>query len=572
MNWLYELLSGTLDAFTPEDQQFLKTYWEIIAKQLLTYHQRMLEGDIEQTLFDALPTNKSWYVALETAYEWQTYTITSVPFPIPTGTKEYKAYGARIYTTQAVALPIDMGEDVVIVSATGNASARIDGTKVLGTGTAIVESYTSRIASPAVTNGVLTDSAVTELQCYRTPYDPVTYHGIGEVLVGGDLWDPDTDFTNIPIGTQFTLWAAPFETSEIVDRHTIRFTLPVPVPGRKIPYSHSAFQYVVPTICTSIPSFDNGWTNNVDYYINDGYLGFLTVPDDTLIAPRVYFYNSEIYEKFGKLLGLPIATGEDPEDYLTRLQAHWYAIFAGVTNKNLQMAIHMLMGLPYIDYACGDVVCDRIEMSIDAAKEQVSFAINKFGQVSYNGGDYFTSADKHIVWANGGVSKIIRYRSSTEVIVDGYIPAEGLMSGYAAVCSDFVIYYYDRYGIMTSCTLQYPCVPVFAPGDTAPAWSRLCTGVRVYDTRSWQTRLSDGTFGAQFTVPDVNAYITTGATDRTSMMLRGRQLRANVFVIELDDITPDLTFVASVIPSGSTYQVRNRTQSMTIRDDEAYIS
>jgi hypothetical protein len=574
MNWLFEYLSGILDAFTPEDQILLKAYWTGINNGLLSYHQQVAEQDLDATLMYALPTNKSFYVALVPEYIEQTYIVDSLPFKMPRGVKSFKAYGPTTYSTALVTLPIDMGEDVTVVNVTGNTRIVMDGSKILGTGTATVESRTSLIASPVIAGEYLTGpSSITSIVCEKLTADVPVVSGTAEVLVDGNIYDANNIFTSIPIGTIFTLWSADFTLEEVIDDHTIKFTVAVPGSGRNLPYKHQGFGYAIETTVHDIPTFDNGWESGKDYVIQDGVIAFAALPPDTLIAPVVYSVNYEVSNLFGKLLNLVVADGDNPETYLRDLQAMWYGIWNGSKHESIEFTYHALLGLPHTRQSDGVMTMGTISGSNTDMKEVVDLTIDKFNAVTVDDEeDYFTVHDRCIRFTNGGYAKIVKYITPQRVIIDGYAPV-GSITGQASTLTAGTFVVVNRFGVATTHTLPPLSVPYFAPGDTIPIWSRLCTGVRIVDARGRNVKISDPTFQSEFCIEDPDAYLTDeyvdlGSDERAAQISRSQMLRTNVFLLEFDycAVPLDLSFIRRSRIGSTQVQTVERASRIGIFD------
>lgn len=567
MNWLFRFLDGILDAYSPEDQDFLRAYWTALFQTFLTYHQQIIEKDLDYTLIDALPVNKSWYVGLEVGYVEEIYTISALPYQLPTGMKSYKVYGTPQYVTEVVTLPVDLGEDVSNITVFGSTSHRIDGTKILGTGIVTVQ-YSTSVLTPVVSGGFLTGpSTALTLTCLRTELDPMVYESEGEVLVDGTLYDPNSDFSSLSGGTIFTLGTADFYFVSATDSHTATFTALVPGPGRKLKYSHNGFQYVIATTAYSVPEFDNGWISGRDFYVNNAQIGFATLPPDVLIAPRVYYYNDEISDMYGKIVNYIRPENIDPEEYLKNLQAYWYGLWNGSKPETVAFVLHALLGLPHTRFTGGEYRLDSIEASYSNLKDSTFMTVGKFGYVTTDD-DYFSFMDKHILFSDGGVAKIVKYLSATEVVIAGYIPEIGAIDGSACVVTACKIYINDKYGVQISYTLPPLSAPMFAPGATIPVWSRLCTGVNIIDARHRKLRVADPYFRAAWCVPDVDAYNNTGApVGRSDRALRSQMLRGNTFLIEFDYTgIPDTSFVDRIRLGSTQFQTVERGCGMMMRD------
>jgi hypothetical protein len=80
--------------------------------------------------------------------------------------------------------------------------------------------------------------------------------------------------------------------------------------------------------------------------------GAFNPPPDLLWAEEVYFDNSETIENtFGVAVGLNAEDVGVDQDYLSSVQALWYALWMGPTISNLRLGAQVFLGLPFTEEA-----------------------------------------------------------------------------------------------------------------------------------------------------------------------------------------------------------------------------
>jgi hypothetical protein len=566
--WLQSLVEGKYKAFPAEDQEFIKAYWEIVFHVLLNYHQRDLEGELNISLHDATGTTKRFYQGVGFDYSWQTYAITSLPFRIPAGTSEYKVYGPKAKVEETVDLPVDLGDGAEIISYAGGNNTRLDGTKVLGSGEANLTYYTTRISNPEVENGYLTEATATSISCYRLSSDRLTYEGIGEVLSNGYLYDTNSDFSSLPLGCTFTVNAVDLKLVKVHDQHTVELSILLPIPGRVVRYTHDGFGFVVDTDAVSIPWFtlSNGsrLVEGRDFIIQDGQIGFCAYPGDALIADRVYYDNDQIFELFGKYIGLPIVDGEHPDRYHERVMAKWYGIFHGSNRASLEFCLHVFMGLPFVSYAMDDVVVKGFDYTWERGEDWVTITPDDFkiGKVTTDVA-YFTPDDQYIMWEDGAFSKIVHMEDSQTVWIDGYVP-DAAEKGQVGAAKISRMYVTDKYGVEHWYDIPNSCAPTGKIGQTLEKWSKCCSGVRVYDACDRGVTLNGVYLYPPYVVWNHEDFLTAGSSSSKNLE---RMLRAGTFTVETDvQMLSDVSVLDSLKAGETEYSKHDRSEIIGIWD------
>lgn len=560
------VLSQILDWFEAEDKELLRASWQAIFDLMLTPYQELLEREMNTSVNTIVPLNKRFYENYQMEYVTTEHTISSLPYLLPVGFTNVRAFGSPEWTKEDVTLPVDLGEYATDITTSDEVT--VDGTKLLGTGSATVEYKTTYKGMATIEDGYIVGPVgVTSALVDAPAVSPVNCEGYAEVLAGGRLYDPTTNFRSLRVGSKIKVLSGYYDTiTKIVDDHTIETTPNLPLMttwvGKTVTYDiEEAFPYTMDTDAVSIPQIGD-YREGIDYVIKDGVLAFANDPGTGLLVAYISFLeNPQLSDRFGKPVGYSLGD-EDILEYHKKLVALWHSIFDVSDKKRMEFLLSAFMGIPYVGPWDGDITIEEIQYDYTVLNPSIDFTFgNNYNtlDVVTTQSDYFFSSDKVMLLDGGRFLRITEVVSAREAKVEGSVPNGTTVKGQTGSFTFDRLVYRNSKGAQVILDVPPSAVPIYKPGETVATWSKLFTGIRVRDRVDRH----------DYVVDDATKFYESGAVSDLAAVKR--MLVANTFLLEVDYESVDLSRLSKVKAAWTQYQELGRSDFQALALDDRLV-
>lgn len=547
MNWLITFLQDLLKPFDEEDRAFIMRYWETVFGISTNFYQKLLETEVDRNIQTVLDHHKEFchgYSFEDQVTEYR-YEVEHLPCFLDSSASNMRFLGPRVHVSRELQTPWRIPTYAENLSISGASSSSYENREGIIVSTTDREQslwveYEDREIqeSEVERDGIkLTGPATLQEIVYQgtksnNRQNGPRIRGIAEVLSDGSLYDPMRNFLGIHKYALYKCASIEARLTEVIDAHTFRIDPLHHAVGEKVAYELDAYPF-----CYEIegrPIFPG-----LNYAIEDGLIGFVELPQGTLEAEEVQFDNSN---PFRTLLS-------GPADIRT-FKAVWASVFLGARPESLNLMLHALMGLPWVDPIMGKIRIDELEYEYTWSGSSVDMMVsNKKVTTTV---DYF-APDQTAIKIDRKFHKIRRILSRQSCLIDSTLED----GSYIGSAGDFVfknMLVTDRFGYSFPIAVPENTCPLFGPDEYADIWSRLTTGVRVYDRTMVEDYIND---------VDISRFIAGPSYDPVKAQKR---LVANTFVIEYDVAGLNLDYYKICIPGWTEYIERNN-----IQEDRVYI-
>ena len=494
MDYINNLLNGLLTPLSDDDQDFVKGYWDVILKTMLSPNQRKLEADLSYDILTTQTYTKSFYESFVPVTETVTYAVTTLPLTLPRNLYDLQVTGPTYKKYDTVTLPckIDNATNVV----TDNPRVVVDGNILLGEGTCEVMYDTNVVTEYAYSSitGVFTSPRnVTQIVASKGNSTTEILMVPFEMFRNRVIYCPSINLQHAVVGQSVTIQGRVDTIASIVDNHRFTTTQAHCGAGQTGILQIDLYPYAYATEWEDIPEFENGWRRDIDYKMFDGKICFYTSVTEPMIAKRMYNKNTDLYDRFVKHLEvLP----EDENLY----RPYWRSIFT----NNMEAYLYAAIGYPYILPEMGNMRVHNIEYMRQDAKHTIAFTYDPDNlcrmTTEYA---YFEGIENGILLSNGQFLKILHHVTETEVEVERPL-IEGTLEGYAAHFTISAISLEDENGLIVHFRVPPHEFPLVKIDDIVPAWTPLVTGLKVFD-RTENTRYEIYESADRFVVDDAVA-------------------------------------------------------------------
>jgi hypothetical protein len=471
MDYINDLLSGLLTPLNEDDQAFVKGYWDVVLKTMLSPNQRKLEADLSYDILTTQTYTKSFYESFVPVAETVTYTVKTLPLTLPRNLYDLKVTGPTYKKYDTVTLPCKIDDATNVV--TDNPDVIVDGNILLGEGTCEVMYDTNVILdyTYSTLTGVF-DSTKNVTQVVASKGDSTTEILVTPFEMFHDrvVYCPHITLKHAKVGQSVTIQGRVDTIASIIDNHRFTTTRAHCAPGRTGTLKIDLYPYAYATEWEDIPEFDNGWVRDVDYKMFDGKICFPEPVTEPIIAKRVFNKNRDLYDRFMKHL---YVRPEDESLYLP----FWRSIFT----NNMEAFLYAAIGYPYILPEMGDMRVHNIEHMRKDIKHTTSFTYDPDNMCRVTVPDaYFDGTENAVLLEDGQFLKILHHVTETEVEVERPL-ITGTQDGYAAHFTISSLTLEDENGLLVYFRVPPHEFPIVKVGDIIPPWTPLVTGLKVFD-------------------------------------------------------------------------------------------
>lgn len=468
MDNIYNLLQGLLKPLGEEDQAFVKSYWDVILKCMLTPYQHKIEADLSYDILTTQTQTKTFYESFIPVANDVHYNITSLPVTLPYSIYDLKCYGDEYTVTESMALPVRIFGATNISCDCPNVV--IDGDRVIGEGTWTVMYTTNEVTDFTFVNGVLDGpTPIHDVDAKQGTGSLCRFNVVCEILMNKGVFCESINTKYMTVGMGVVISGHAHEIAEIVDAHKFRTVALVALPGTHQTLEIDLYPYSYATDIDDIRLFRDGKRKDVDFVMRNGSIAFPTPQRDPMITERAYRNNTDVLDRFMHHL----ATYPDDESL-------WLPYWRSIFTNQIDIFLYAAIGYPYTLPEMGDMRVVNIEYSVSDKKHETAFTNYEANDQITTAASYFDGNENGIVLTDGTLLKIVRGITDDRVELFR-VPFAETAVGFAANIVVSSIGLEDEYGKVTYFPVPAGQFPLFKIGDFVTPWSMLVTGLKVFD-------------------------------------------------------------------------------------------